>query len=403
MELADLSLHIEKHYIKRAFGYKYFNYKRGEIWAVKMFEYMGKEIFAKFGLPVPKGRMVSNPDEAAQVAREIGGPVVVKAQVLSGKRGKAGGIKFADNPEDARVAAQELLGMTIQGLRVNILLVEEKLKIDKELYLSITLDGAAKKPVLIASSHGGMDIEEVDEEYIIKKYIDVELGMQGFIASDVVRRMGIALNSPQGKELVQIIKSLYNVFTEKDAELVEINPLVINGKKAIAADAKVTIDDEALYRQLDLPRVEELTIIEKAAHDLGLSFVELDGDIGVMANGAGITMGTLDALTYYGGKPANFLDAGGGTGEEGTAKALELILSRKPKSIIINIFGGITRCDDVANAFANVKKKIGIPVPVVIRLVGTNQEAGRAILKGAGIEAYDFMEDAIKQAVELAK
>lgn len=369
---------------------------------MKMFEYMGKEVFTQFGLPVPKGRMVKTPDEAAQVATEIGGPVVIKSQVLSGKRGKAGGIKFADNPEGAKAAAEELLGMTIQGLPVGILLVEEKLQIDKELYLSITIDGAAKKPVFIASAHGGMEIEEVAEEDIIKEYIDVELGMQDFIARDVVRRMGIPINSPHSKALVKLMSTLYKIFTEKDAELVEINPLVLSGDKVIAADAKVTIDDEALYRQPDLPRVEERTATEKAAYDLGLAFVELDGDIGVMANGAGITMGTLDTLTYYGGKPANFLDAGGGTGEEGTAKALELILARKPKSIIINIFGGITRCDDVARAFASVKKKMGMPVPVVIRLVGTNQEAGRAILKEVGIEAYDFMQDAAKKAVELA-
>ena len=370
---------------------------------MKMFEYMGKELFSKFGLPVPKGKMVTNPDEAAAVAAEIGAPVVIKSQVLSGKRGKAGGIKFADTPEEAKAAAQELLGMTIQGLPVEILLVEQKLQIDKELYLSITIDNAARKPVLIASAHGGMDIEEVAEELIIKKQIDVELGMQGFIARDVVRKMGISLATPHGKELVKVITTLYKIFIQKDADLVEINPLVFSGDKVIAADAKVTIDDEALYRQKDLPRVEERTATEKAAHDLGLSFVELDGDIGVMANGAGITMGTLDALSYYGGKPANFLDAGGGTGEEGTAKALELILARNPKAIIINIFGGITRCDDVANAFASVKKKTGIPVPVVIRLVGTNQEAGRAILKEVGIEAYDFMQDAAMKAVELSK
>ncbi|MHB8985457.1 MAG: ADP-forming succinate--CoA ligase subunit beta [Eubacteriales bacterium] len=369
---------------------------------MKMFEYMGKELFGRFGLPVPKGKMVASPEEAAVVAGEIGGPVVIKSQVLSGKRGKAGGIKFADTPEEAEKAARELFGMAIQGLSVDILLVEEKLKIDKELYMSITIDGTAKKPVLIASAHGGMDIEEVAEEFIIKRHIDVELGMQGFIARDVVRRMGIPLNSPNGKELVKIINTLYKIFVQKDAELVEINPLVFSGDKVIAADAKVTIDDEALFRQKDLPHVEERTATEKAAHDLGLSFVELDGDIGVMANGAGITMGTLDTLTHYGGKPANFLDAGGGTGEEGTAKALELILARKPKAIFINIFGGITRCDDVANAFASVKKRIGIPVPVVIRLVGTNQEAGRAILKEVGIEAYDFMQDAAKKAVELA-
>ena len=370
---------------------------------MKMFEYMGKELFAKFGLPVPKGRMVTTPEEAARVAAEIGGPVVVKSQVLSGKRGKAGGIKFADSPEDAKAAAGELLGTTIQGLPVKMLLVEEKLQIDKELYMSITIDGAAKKPVLIASTHGGMDIEEVAEEFIIKKHIDIELGMHPFIARDIVRRMGIPLNSPHGKELVKIINTLYRIFTQKDAELVEINPLVFSGDKVIAADSKVTIDDEALFRQKDIPYLEDLTPTEKVAHDLGLSFVELDGDIGVMSNGAGMTMGTLDTLTYYGGKPADFLDVGGGTGEEETTKALELIVSRKPKSIIINIFGGITRCDDVARAFVSVKKKIGITVPLVIRMVGTNQEEGRRILKEAGVEAYDFMQDAVRKAVELAK
>ncbi|MBC2721537.1 ADP-forming succinate--CoA ligase subunit beta [Desulfosporosinus sp.] len=369
---------------------------------MKLFEYMGKDIFAEFGLPIPKGRMVTTSDGAALAAVEIGGPVVIKSQVLSGKRGKAGGIKFVDHPEGAKAAAQELFGMTIQNLPVEILLVEEKLQIEKELYLAITIDSATKQPVLIASVHGGMDIEEVADEHIIKKYIDIELGMQNFIACDVVRRMNIPLNSSQGKELVKIVDCLYKLFIQKDAELVEINPLVISGDRVIAADSKITIDDEALYRQQDLPHVEERTKAEKAAHDLGLSFVELDGDIGVMANGAGITMGTLDTLSYYGGRPANFLDAGGGTGVEGTAKALELILSRNPKSIIINIFGGITRCDDVASAFASIKKSRNIPVPVVIRLVGTNQEAGRAILQDVGIEAYDFMQDAIKKAVELA-
>ncbi|AFM39753.1 succinyl-CoA synthetase (ADP-forming) beta subunit [Desulfosporosinus acidiphilus SJ4] len=370
---------------------------------MKLFEYMGKKLFAEFGLPIPKGRMVDNPEDAARAAQEMGAPVVIKSQILSGKRGKAGGIKFADNPEEAQAAAQELLGMTIQGLPVNYLLVEEKLKIDKELYLSLAIDGVAQRPVLIASSHGGIDIEEVAEEYIIKRTIDIDLGMQTFMAKDIVSRMGIALNSPQGKELVRIILILYKLFSQRDAELVEINPLVISGDRVIAADSKMTIDDEALYRQLDLQRVEERTATEKAAHDLGLSFVELDGDIGIMANGAGITMGTLDTVAYFGGKSANFLDAGGGTGEEGTAKALELILSRNPKSIVINIFGGITRCDDVARALASVKRKRGIPVPVVIRLVGTNQEAGRAILNEVGIEAYDYMQDAIKKAVELAR
>lgn len=370
---------------------------------MKMYEYMGKRIFSKYGLKVPKGRMVNNSEYAAKIAEEIAGPVVIKSQVLSGKRGKAGGIKFADNPDQARVAAQEILEMKIQGHSVELLLVEEKLIIDKELYLAVTIDLATKRPVIIASNHGGVDIEEVPAELIIKEQIDVELGIQSFIARDIVRRLDIVLNSSVGNELIKAIMTIYKVFTEIDAELVEINPLVISGHKVIAADSKITIDDSALYRQMDLPRVEERTAIEKSAHDLGLSFVELDGDIGVMANGAGITMGTLDAITYYGGKAANFLDVGGGTGEEGTAKALALILSRNPKAIIINIFGGITRCDDVARALVSVKKHIGIPVPIVVRLVGTNQETGRAILEEVGIKVYDFMQDAIQKVVKLAK
>ncbi len=304
---------------------------------MKMFEYMGKELFAKFNLPVPvpKGRMVKSPEEASRVATKIGRPVMIESQILSGKRGKAGGIKFADNPELSK-------NMLTLNLVCKILL-----------------------PVM---SFG---------------------------------KMGISLNTPHAKELIKILKTLYTIFTQNDTELVEINPMVLSGDQVIAADAKVTIDDEALNRQPELPYVEERTATEKAAHDLGLSFVELDGNIGVMANGAGITMGPLDTLAYF-GQPANFLDAGGGTGEEGTAKALGLILTRNPKSIIINIFGGITRCDDVARAFATVKKNRGSPVPVVIRLVGTNQEAGRAILKEVGIEAYDFMQDAAKKVVELA-
>jgi len=370
---------------------------------MKMFEYMGKELFANYGLPVPLGKMVTNPEEAASAAAEIGKPVVIKSQVLTGKRGKSGGIKFADTPEQAAAAAKELLGMDIQGLKVEKLLVEEKLKIDRELYLSITIDSGAKMPVLIASANGGMDIEEVDEALIIKQYIDPELGMHPFIARDVVRRLDIPLKGAHGKELVEIIQTLYKIFVQKDAELVEINPLVFSDDKVIAADSKITIDDDALYRQKDIPYVEERTAIERAAKELGLSYVDLDGDIAVMANGAGITMGTLDTLQYYGGSAANFLDCGGGTGREATAKALELLIAKNPKAMFINIFGGITRCDQVALAFKDVKESVGFNCPVVIRLVGTNQEEGRAILADIGVEAFDSMQDAAKKAVELAK
>lgn len=367
---------------------------------MKLFEYMGKLIFSSYGIKVPAGKMVNNPDDAASAAQEIGTPVVVKSQVLTGKRGKGGGIKFADNPEQARQAAAEILSMTVQGHKVERILVEEKLKIDKELYLAITIDGTAKKPVIIASAQGGMDIEEVPDSYIVKQHIDVSLGVHPYLGQEISRRLGIS--GQVSKEFKQLLIKLYKIFREKDAELVEINPLVISGDQLIAADSKMTIDDDALFRQKDIPYVEERTSIEKQAHDLGLAFVELGGNIAVMANGAGMSMGSLDTLVHYGGQPANFLDAGGGTGMEGTAKAIELLLQTKPKVIFINIFGGITRCDDVANALVQVKKNIGIPVPVVIRLVGTNEEEGVRILQGNGMNAYKVMQEAAAKAVEIA-
>jgi len=368
---------------------------------LKLFEFMGKELFAKYGITTPRGKMVISPEEAAAVAVEIGGEVVVKSQILSGKRGKGGGIAFASTPGQAKEAAAKILGSTVQGLKVESVLVEEKIRIDRELYLAITVDGSAKKPVLIASASGGMDIEEVPEDKIVKHHIDTFIGLQPYAAREIFRQMG--LDQGIAKEFYKLLPTLYKVFREKDCELVEINPLVISGDRLIAADAKVTIDDEALFRQKDLPHVEERTESEQKAHALGLSYVQLDGNIAVMANGAGITMGTLDIIQHYGGAAANFLDAGGGTGQEGTAKALEILLSRNPRVILINIFGGITRCDDVANALVSVKNDIGIPVPVVIRLVGTNEELGVKILKENGFDAYKMMHEAAARAVELAR
>lgn len=367
---------------------------------MKLFEYMGKELFARYGVPVPRGRMAASPAEAARVAEEIGGPVVVKAQVLAGKRGKGGGIKFASNPHEAAEMAGAILGTALQGYTVETVLVEEQLKIERELYVAITVDGTAKKPVLIASARGGMDIEEVPEEYILKVHLDLCLGVQPFLAREVSRRLG--LSGFLTREMQSLLSAMYKVFREKDAELVEINPLAVTGERLVAADAKVTIDDEALYRQKDLPSVEERTRLEKIAHETGLSFVQLEGNIAVMANGAGITMGTLDIIQHYGGSPANFLDAGGGTGMEATAKGLEILLETNPKVILVNIFGGITRCDDVANALVKVKREKGISVPVVIRLVGTNEEEGVRILENNGFVVHKRMEEAAAQAVKLA-
>jgi len=367
---------------------------------MKLFEHMGKELFAEYGIPVPRGRVASTPDQCAEIAAEIGVPVVVKSQILSGKRGKAGGIGFADNPEEAKQEGIRLLGSSLRGFSVDWVLVEEKLCIDKEFYLAMTIDGNTRSPVLLASAQGGMDIEEVPEEQIIKFPIDISIGLQPFHLRQLT--YGFNFSKNQAKDFSKLVQNLYRLFREKDAELVEINPLVLSGENVIAADAKVTIDDDASFRRKEFPEISERTEVEERAHALGLAYVELEGDIAVMANGAGITMATLDMLQHYGGRPANFLDAGGGAGVEPTAQAVELLLSTNPKAILVNIFGGITRCDDVATAFAQVKREKGITVPVVVRLVGTNQEKGHEILQQAGIAAYTTMKEAAQTVVKQA-
>ncbi len=367
---------------------------------MKLFEYMGKEIFAHNGIKVPPGKVAAGPDEVYAIAAELG-EVVLKSQVLSGGRGKAGGIKFADSPDEARKLAAELFGTDLKGFKTEALLVEKKIRIDKELYLSITLDGSARKPVLIASASGGMDIEEVPEESIVKKHIDPEVGVMPHFCREVVRRLGLAGNV--AKEGADLLTKLYQVFKKYDCELVEINPLVISGEELIAADSKVNIDDEARFRYpAGTPIVEERTALEKKAHEIGVSYVELDGNIAVMANGAGITMATLDIIEHFGGKPRNFMDAGGGADSEATAQAIEILISTEPKVILVNIFGGITRCDEVARAFVRVRESAGIPVPVVIRLSGTNEDEGIAILRGIGIESYSDVREAAAKAVEIA-
>lgn len=368
---------------------------------MKLYEYMGKQIFAENGISVPGGRVAVNSKEVAAIAAELG-EVVIKSQILSGGRGKAGGIKFAGTPEEAGKYADEMFGTELKGLKIETLLVEKKIRIDKELYLSIAVDGSKKQPLLIASASGGMDIEEVPEEQIVKKHIDPEAGVLPHFCREVVRRLG--LTGDLGKQAADIITRVYEVFKKYDCELVEINPLVISGDRLIAADAKFTIDDEANFRfPADTPVTEERTELEKKAHDIGISYVELDGDIAVMANGAGITMATLDIIQYYGGSPRNFMDAGGGADSEATAQALAILISTNPKVILVNVFGGITRCDEVAKAFVKVKSSLGIPVPVVIRLSGTNEQEGIAILREISIDSYDNIKDAAKKAVEIAE
>lgn len=367
---------------------------------MKLYEYLAKQVLAENGVPTPGGRVATTADDAAKVAAEIG-PCAIKAQVLVGGRGKAGGIKLASTPDEARQRAREILGMNLKGFTVDKVLVERQLKIDKELYLSVTFDAAIKQPLVITSASGGVNIEEVPEKEIIKRPVDPLIGVYPYLGRELARRLG--LRGDVARQFADILVKLYGVFRKYDAELVEINPLAVVGERIIAADGRLNIDDDALFRHEGLPAVDEGTELEREVRALGLAFVQLDGDIGIMANGAGMAMGTLDTISYYGGRPANFLDAGGGASVEPTAKAIEMLLKTRPKAIFINIFGGITRCDDVAQAIAQVKRQRGIPVPLVVRLVGTNEREGVEILKREGVEAYRDMGEAAQKAVALAK
>ena len=367
---------------------------------LKLYEYMAKEQFAKFGIPTPKGRVAATPEEAAAICAEVGGAVAIKSQVLAGGRGKAGGIAFADTPDEARTAAARILGSELKGLRVDRVLVEQKLKIDREIYLGLIVEGGQRRATFIASAEGGMSIEEVPESKIVRIPIDPTWGFQPFQGWQVANRLG--LTGDIAKQVAGIAYRLSRVMDAMDAELTEINPLVVSGDKVIAADGRLNVDQDAMFRHKDLPAVVEGSELEQKVKAIGLAFVQLDGDIAVMANGAGINMATLDVLQHYGGRPANFLDAGGGAGVEPTARALEILLATNPKAIFVNIFGGITRCDLVAQALVQVKASRGIPVPMVVRMVGTNEAEGVALLKENGMDAYRSMDEAARKVVQLA-
>lgn len=366
---------------------------------MKQYEYMAKQTLAAYGIPIPPGRVVDTPEEARWAVADIG-PAALKAQVLVGGRGKAGGIRFAATPNEAEEVARAMLGMNLKGYTVERLWAEGKLSIERELYVAVTTDRNAKRPLVLASTKGGMEIEEVADEYIVRRHVDPRIGVLPYFGREMARELG--LESPLAGEFAQILTTLYKIYREKDAELVEINPLAVVGGHLVAADARLNIDDSALFRHPDIPRVDEGSELERKVHAIGLAYVELDGDIAIMANGAGMAMATLDAIQYYGGRPANFLDAGGGAAVEPTAQALGVLVEMRPKVIFVNIFGGITRCDDVAKAILTVKERQGIPVPMVVRLVGTNEAEGVRLLEEAGISAYSDMAEAAKQAVALA-
>jgi succinyl-CoA synthetase beta subunit len=378
---------------------------------MKLFEYEAKNILTKYGIPTPNGGLATNPSQAHEVVSKLKPPFVVKAQVLVAGRGKAGGILFSDSIGEVEKDAEKLLRMQIKGIPVKSVWIEEKIQIKKELYFGITIDRFNQSYVAIASSVGGMEIEEIATkapEKIIHFPINPQQGFHSFHARQMARKMGYAGN--QLSELGRIFERLYCVGMDYDAELIEMNPLAetVNGK-FVAADARIILDDNALFRHQEykkrlLEGESELSPQEIEAMKNDLAYVKLDGDIGVIGNGAGLVMATLDTIQYYSGQPANFLDVGGGAPAEKIAIALKIVLSDpKVKALFINILGGITRCDEVAQGILEAKAKIGVTKPMVIRLVGTNEAEGKRILTEEGIHVLESMEEAAQRVVEISK
>ena len=377
-----------------------------------LFEYQGKQLLAAQGIPVPSGEVAETPAEARAAAERIGGKVAIKAQVQVGGRGKAGGIKVADTPDEAEAHAQAILGMDIKGHTVHRVWVEQASDIRKEYYASVTFDRGAKKPLVMLSAMGGVDIEEVaasNPDALARLHVDPLTGFQPHHARWLAYHAGIDAEAIKG--VVDILGRLYEGFTSLDAMLLEINPLILNGEgQVLALDAKVTIDGNALYRHPDLAGLAESVTSdpqERMARERGVTYVKLDGDVGILGNGAGLVMSTLDVVALAGGRPANFLDAGGGSKADEVVTALEVLLSDdKVKSLLVNIFGGITRCDEVAEGLLTALDRLGATLPIVVRLDGTNEEEGRAIIRERAPEnvvVEETMLSAAKRAVELAK
>jgi len=376
---------------------------------LKLHEYQSKQLFAQRGIPIPKGKVATAAQEARDIAIELGGRVVVKSQVLVGGRGKAGGIKLAKSPGEAEELAAQILSMTIKGLPVRKVLVDQAADIRKEIYLAVTNDRAARKPLMMASSAGGVDIEEVartDPEKIIREHVDPLMGLRDYQTRNIA--LGIELAREQWKQFSEIAAALYRTYVETDASLAEVNPLVITGdNRLVALDGKIVLDDNALYRHPDLAEMRDLdeeSPQETEARKYGLSYVKLEGEIGCMVNGAGLAMGTMDIVKFFGGSPANFLDIGGGAQADKVTAALRIILSdSKVKAVLINIFGGITRCDEVARGFLAARQELNASVPMVVRLVGTNEEEGRRLLADASVITATSLADAAQKAVAAAK
>ncbi len=374
---------------------------------MKVHEHQARELLAAYGVPVPPGRVAQSPEEAVQAAEQIGFPVVIKAQVLVGGRGKAGGVKLAGSADEAREAAEHILGLAIKDIPVEKVLVAKAVEIEKEYYLSVTVDRGAKKVVCILSASGGVDIEELavrEPEKILKSYIEPLTGPDVGALKEFVSQVFPALLVEQA---LDGLLNLYRLLVEKDCSLVEINPYAqIDASTLIAADAKINFDDNGVPKHEDVEKLrtaEEYSREEIEAREAGLSFVSLEGDIGCIVNGAGLAMATMDLIKLFGGQPANFLDVGGSSSPEKVLTALKILTrNEKLKAILINIFGGITRCDDIAKGILVAREQIELPVPLVIRLIGTNEKEGRAMLEQTGLEAASEMTVAVKKVLEKA-
>jgi succinyl-CoA synthetase beta subunit len=379
---------------------------------VDLYEYQGKELFRRFGIPVSEGRFATSPDEARAAAQELGGQVVVKAQVLTGGRGKAGGVKLADGPADAETKARDILGLDINGHVVRRLWIEQASDIAKEYYLSITFDRGAKQPLYMLTTEGGIEIEQVAEEKpdaLARLHLDPLEGFHPYQARRLIYGAGIDDPNEQ-KQILAIVEKLYRCFVESDAMLCEINPLIVTPNGEVRAlDSKFTVDDSALFRHPDIAEMRDVAAAdpqERLAREKGVTYVKLDGNVGILGNGAGLSMSTVDVVVVAGGRPANFCDLGGGGDAQGVVDALEVITSdEQVRSIFFNIFGGITRCDEVARGILTALEQMTIELPIVVRLDGTNAEEGRRLLADAApsnLHVEPTMLEAAERAVELA-
>ncbi|RLF00977.1 MAG: ADP-forming succinate--CoA ligase subunit beta [Thermoprotei archaeon] len=374
---------------------------------MKLYEYQAREIYMKYGIPVPKGEVASSPQEVRRIAEKLGSPVVIKAQILVAGRGKAGGILFAETPEEAEKISRNLLGKKIKGCVVKKVLVVEKVQFEKEYFLSITVDRDNRVYCFLVSRRGGVNVEELAKKHpedLLRVNINPLVGLLDYQIRKILSFL--SLTSNQKKDLYKIIKAMYEIMRKYDCELVEINPLAVTTRgDLIALDTRMIIDDNSKYRHPDIEEPEEeYTEYEKIAKEKGFSYVELDGDIGVIGNGAGLTMATMDLVFHYGGRPANFLDIGGGARAERVKEAVKVLLQHpRVKVILVNILGGITRCDEVAKGIVAAVKEASVEKPIFVRMMGTNEEEGKRILRSAGINVYESMEEAALAAVKVVR